>query len=287
VNRRWAAAGVLALWIVGLGMLVRREYIRPGLAHLAEAGARIGPMSTYYIVERDGRQVGFASSIIDTAPTSFTATDRFEADVPATRGPGTRRTTTLTTVELSKSLRVREFETSTASEGPTLVTKGRAEDDSAMVVTVFTGRGDSVSHRVELSGPVLMPTLIPIGVAFSDQPKVGKRYVLPVFDPVTLSVVETTLAIRAESVFVVSDSAVFDSAGTRLWLGVTPDTVRAWNVTPVSGHAFAEWVDDQGRVVQSSAAGFVLRRAPYEVAFENWRIASGQCRKTSALTRCN
>jgi hypothetical protein len=285
VNRRLAAGGVLALWLVGMGVLVRREYFRPHLERLAESAARINPASIYYSVEKDGQQVGFASSIIDTATTSVTVTDRFEADVPATRGMGMRRTSSLTKVELSRTLHVNAFGLASAAEGAALSAQGHTEGDSVMVVTVYTHANDSVSHRVKLDGPVLMPTLVPLGVAFSDEPGIGKHYVLPVFDPVTLSVIETRLDIRAESLFVVSDSAVFDST-THLWRGVTPDTVRGWQVKPVSGDAFDGWVDDQGRVVETTQLGFQLRRVPYEVAFENWRITSGHCHKTSILTPC-
>ena len=76
--------------------------------------------------------------------------------------------------------------------------------------------------------------------------------------------------VRAESLFVLDDSSVYDPA-TKRWHGARPDTIRAWQVTAGPNGAFTGWIDEQGRIVETSQLGFVLRRLPYEVAFENWR----------------
>jgi len=78
------------------------------------------------------------------------------------------------------------------------------------------------------------------------------------------------LEIKAESLFVVNDSSVFDST-SGLWKGVLPDTIRAWQIVSQSGTGIGGWVDEQGRLVATSQMGFHLERLPYEVAFENWR----------------
>jgi transglutaminase-like putative cysteine protease len=52
---------------------------------------------------------------------------------------------------------------------------------------------------------------------------------------------------------------------------VLPDTIRAWQVTSQSKGAFSGWIDDQGRIMQTTQLGLELRRMPYEVAFANWR----------------
>ena len=85
---------------------------------------------------------------------------------------------------------------------------------------------------------------------------------------------DVRIDVRAETVFVVNDSSVLDSA-SGVWHGVLPDTIRAWRIVPETGGGASEaWVDAQGRVVSSRQMGFELRRLPYEVAFENWRRES-------------
>jgi transglutaminase-like putative cysteine protease len=46
--------------------------------------------------------------------------------------------------------------------------------------------------------------------------------------------------------------------------------------TAAGAAGFSGWIDEQGRVVQMSQLGLDLRRLPYEVAFENWRLATAQ-----------
>jgi hypothetical protein len=91
-----------------------------------------------------------------------------------------------------------------------------------------------------------------------------------VLDPSTMAPHDVALDVRAESLFVVNDSAVFDST-TRRWRGVAPDTVRAWQVVAAAAGGFSGWIDEQGRIVMTKQLGFDVRRLPYEVAFENWR----------------
>jgi hypothetical protein len=81
------------------------------------------------------------------------------------------------------------------------------------------------------------------------------------------------LEVRAESLFVVNDSSVFDSA-TKRWHGARPDTIHAWQVAAQRRGGFTGWIDEQGRIVETTELGFDLRRLPYEVAFENWHADS-------------
>src|ERR1700758_4686465 len=83
IKKRAMVGGAVALaWLVGVVLLVQREYFRPQYEKLAEAGMRITPGVVFYGVMQGDRQVGFASSTIDTAETSLTVTDYFVADIP-------------------------------------------------------------------------------------------------------------------------------------------------------------------------------------------------------------
>jgi hypothetical protein len=62
---------VLALWAGGLAALGRRQAAgRTDSQRLAEAGARITPGTMYFRIDRDGQQVGYLSSQIDTTASS-------------------------------------------------------------------------------------------------------------------------------------------------------------------------------------------------------------------------
>jgi hypothetical protein len=275
-RRALLGGGIVAAWLGGLVLLVQREYFRPRAERLAAAAARVAPGTVFYGVMQGRRQVGFASSTVDTTQLSITVNDYFVADLPIGGKP--RRATARTSATLSRALRLTSFDLSIESEGAPISATGTVEGDTALVLTISTGAEKPEVRRVPLSGAMLLPTLVPMVVALVDQPKVGKRYVLPVFDPASMAPKDVAFNIRAESLFVVSDSAVRDSA-TKRWRGTRPDTVRGWNVVAeVTGGAgkgaFSGWVDDQGRVLRTTQLGFGLERQPYEVAFENWRTDS-------------
>ena len=271
-QRGRVALGVLALWAVGMAVLVRREYFRPNVEMLAEVAARVSPGAVFFAVMQGDRQVGFASSTIDTASSTITASDYLVADTAG--GGAMHRVQSHATVSLSRAFRVRTFAVDLVSDQPPTHTAGQMEGDSVVLGVGAAGsrsRGDTV--RVHVGGPILLPILVPLAVALGEPPKVGRSYLLPIFDPVAMAQRDVRFVVRAESSFVVNDSAVFDASSGR-WHGVQPDSVRAWRVSVDSGPGFSGWIDEQGRVVGTTQMGFRLVREPYEVAFENWRIAN-------------
>jgi hypothetical protein len=263
-----AGVAVIVAWLAGIAVLIRREYFRPQFEKLAEAGVRVTPGVVYYGVMQGDRQVGFASSTIDTAQTSLTVADYFVADMPV--GGKARRVSARSNVTLSRALRVRQFDISIESEGAPVKATGAVEGDSVLVLQLTSKGSQAAPQRFPLAGPILLPTMVPLALALAETPKVGKHYVLPVFDPTTMTPKEVGLDVRAETTFVINDSSAYDPA-TKRWHGIQPDTITAWNVAANTSGAVGGWIDEQGRIVTTTQLGFTLRRMPYEVAFENWR----------------
>src|SRR5690349_22452321 len=96
------AALILFLWLSALGFLVRREYFRPNTERLAEAALRVSPGAVYYAVMQGNRQIGFASSSIDTATTTLSVDDYLVADLPV--GGRTHRASARTHVVLTRAM---------------------------------------------------------------------------------------------------------------------------------------------------------------------------------------
>lgn len=233
----------------------------------------MSPGATYYRVDREGVQIGFASTTIDTTDTGIDVIDYFVADLPLSGG--TERASARSTVHLSRALALRSFDLSVDAPGTSFVAGGRADGDSAVVYVLGTGgAAPTDSQRIAVRGPILLPQLVPLAAILTETPKVGRTFTLASFDPTTMAQKPMQLAFRAESVFTVVDSAAFDAvSGT--WKSALTDTVRAWRLDPVdAGKGFAGWVDAQGRTVQTTQpGGIVLTRTAYELAMENWRIA--------------
>lgn len=281
MNRRGAvAAGVVALWAAGMGLLLRRELVRPAGDRLAQAALRVTPGVVFYAVHQAGQQIGFASSTIDTTGTGIEVVDYFVADLPV--AGKLRRASARSKVLLSRGMALDSFSLDLQSESGTLVITGRPSGDSLLTLATRSSPDEPPdTQRVRLTGPVLLPTLVPLAIALGERPRVGKRYDVSVFDPVSMAPRDFTIAVQAESLFVLSDSAAMDSS-TKRWASVHQDTVRAWRLSSERGGeaggaggagGFAGWVDAQGRVVQLAQPGdLVLRRTAYELAFENWRL---------------
>jgi len=267
-KRAMVGAAIIVAWLAGIALLIQREYFRPQFERLAQAGVRVTPGVAYYGVMQGDQQVGFASSTIDTAQTSLTVADYFVADIPV--GGKARRVSARSNVTLSRALRVRQFDISIESEGAPVKAIGSVEGDSVLVLQLTSSGSNGAPQRFQLTGPILLPTMVPLALALGETPKVGKHYVLPVFDPTTMTPKDVDLDVRAETTFVVDDSSAYDAA-TKRWHGIQPDTIKAWNVAANTAGAPGGWIDEQGRLVTTTQLGFTLQRMPYEVAFENWR----------------
>jgi hypothetical protein len=288
--RVWVAGLILAAWFAGVGMMFRREYFRPRIERLAEAALRVSPGAVFFAVMQGDKQVGFASSTLDTAATTIEQRDYLVADIVA--AGKVHRATARTNVILTRTLRVRSFEAEVEADQAPMVVKGTVSGDTTLsyVLNPVPGARADTQHTT-IGGPILLPTLVPLAVALEGTPRVGRSYVLPLFDPTSMSPRDVTFEVQAETVFVVNDSSVLDTV-TGVWRGVLPDTVRAWRVAPRDGGTVSpSWIDAQGRVVSSRQMGFELRRLPYEVAFENWRqesdVVARAARRTATVAAAN
>lgn len=269
-RRGQVGIAVLLLWVAGLALLVRRELFRDSTERFAEAALRVAPGAVYFAVMHEDEPIGFASMTIDTSASAITVSDYLVSDVPV--GRSYHRATASTTVRLTRALRLSTFElTGESSTGPLRVT-GAVNGDSVLALAIKSGVEPADSQRVALDGPVLLPTLVPLAALLGAEPHVGKKYTLPVFDPLAMQSGNRNYRIEAESLFVIADSAQWDSASGR-WTTALEDTVRAWHLVPTDSVGVSTWVDAQGRVVEARlTGGFQLRRMAYELAFENWRL---------------
>ncbi len=274
------AVGILAAWSVGAGLLVRREYFRERAEILAEAAMRVAPGGWYYVVERNGRQIGFASTGIDTTSTAIEVVDYVIGDQPAGTNAGTDtafRASTRAVITLSRALALRSFDVGVEAAAASRNVTGRAEGDSVIHAVTRVAGEPADSQRVVVDGPVLMPTLVPVVAMLLEEPEVGNTITVPEFDPFTLVARDVRLRLAAESLFTLVDSATLDPSG-EMFVPALLDTVRAWKlVREDSAEAGGfKWVDAQGRVVVSREPdGIVMRRIAYEIAFENWRRGRG------------
>ena len=273
------ATAVLLVWVVALSLLIRREFFRAPTERLAEAAMRISPEALFYVIERNGEQIGFASSTIDTTEQTVEVSDHLVLDLPVDKR--LHRSSARAAVSLTRGLRMLGFRASVEMLETPMGATGRFEGDSLLHLTIQTSPEAEDSQTVRLTGPVVFPTLVPLVIGLSEKLEVGRRIGLKVMQPGALEGKDVQVVIAAESLFVVPDSAVLDST-TKRWAVSHSDTVRAFRLD-IPGSSISGWVDERGRVVEASQPGtMTLRRTAYELAFENWRLSAGQ--RASSVT---
>ena len=263
-RRAAVAAFLVALWIFGMAMMVRRNANRSEAQNLAEIALRLQPATFYYTIDKDGEQIGAASSALDTASQTLVSEEYFVGDYPSRKG--VERTSARWQTRLTRGFRFADLTIDVSRATAPFGISAAVQQDTTLFVT-STGRG--IAHtaaRPTFKPPVFTPSLAPVAFMLGGTHKIGRRQAFAVFDPLSRRVIRPELTIRAESLFTVVDSASRDDAG--IWSVAHRDTVRAWRLDGAP-YGLTAWVDSEGRIVTATAGGFTVTRTAFEIAFKN------------------
>lgn len=271
-RRHWVIA-IFAAWALSLGWLVKREVFRPTGARLAAAAMAVAPGGMFYRLSVGSQQLGYSSTTIDTLPSAIRVENVFVLDVAALGK--LHRTTARSITTLSRALRLQNVEATFDGDLGQFTAHGRVLGDTVLSIAILS-EGDSQMTRIPLRGPITLPTLLPLRLAFGGELRSGRSYTARLFDPLLLSTRDVTARVAAESTLVVSDSADLDST-TMTWVPEHFDTVRAFRIDQeANGVPTSSWIDAQGRVVLASTdgasdQGFAMERAAFEIVYENFK----------------
>jgi hypothetical protein len=133
-RRVWVAILVLLAWGGGVGLVLARAATRSDADRLAEAALRLAPGTTFFVVEQDGRPIGYASTTIDTTRSTVVVTDQFTADLPV--AGQTIAASATAAITLSRGLALRAFDMRVETPVAPMHAVGRTEGDSAIVFTI-------------------------------------------------------------------------------------------------------------------------------------------------------
>ena len=269
MTRKGWGVVILLAWGLSLGWLVKREFFRPTAARLAEAARGISPGAAYYRLDVAGTQVGFASTTVDTMSDSIRVDESLVLEIAALGHLS--RTSARSTAIVGRTLRLRNIDVRFDGDFGAYTVRGDVAGDTVLRLTLVSG-GDTQTARVPLPRPVVLPTLLPLRLAYGGELRPGAVRTARVFDPLLLTQRDVRVTIGDESTLVLADSAAFDSTAMA-WVAARFDTVRAVRIeTTGAGPATSIWVDAQGRVARaSSVRGFTTERTAFEIAYENFR----------------
>ena len=258
------AVTIVAIWVAMVGWQARREYFQPELTRLAEAALALAPGMSFYTLRMGERNVGQATSRLDTIPEGFELEDVMVLDLPALGQTGSAVVRTL--VRLSPALIMESFSFSLDSEVGTFRADGTLGADSTLHVTIDAGGSEQeISYR--LAEPPIFSAALPIRIAMAGELEVGNTLRLPVFDPSTLATRAVEVHVLEHDTLVVPDSAYLNPSTNR-WEPARYDSIPVWKIAEVHGGVqVVSWVDHDGRVISaSSALGFTMEKTEYELA---------------------
>jgi len=265
-SKRGALAfAIIALWIVGMLMMRRRNANTSETQRLAEVALRLQPATFYYVIERDGQQIGAASSAVDTTSKTLVSEEYFVGDYPAPGGKPVERTSARWQTRVSRAFRLSGLTIDVARPTRPFAVSASVEEDTTLIIGTKRAVGP-IPARYTFTRPLFTPSLAPIAFMLGGSHEIGRKQTMSVFDPMTRLVIRPELTIRAESLFTVIDSASLDNSGS--WIAAHRDTVRAWRIGGAP-HGLSAWVDSEGRIVAASAGSFSATRTAFEIAFKN------------------
>ncbi len=272
MTRRVIAVAVIAAWAAGLALLYNRTTNRTPEQELVEAGMRVSPNTYYYILEQGGRQVGAASSALDTTNSRIVATDFVRGEIPV--GDDVLRMEARAEARYTRGLRLRDFVVRAIGDLTPFMLRGVIQEgeDKTLRVTVETQGEDAITLEHAINAPAFTPTVSPVPLLLRGNPKIGDSIRVALFDPMTRKLREVTMTVERDSLFLVADSAHID-AGTGRWVKARQVSTRGWRITGEASPLTA-WVDADGRLLAASEPGGIsLVRTAFEIAFENWRLS--------------
>jgi hypothetical protein len=260
------AVAIVGLWIAGMVAMLRRNANRSETQQLAEVALRLQPATFYYTIDRDGQQIGAASSAVDTTANNLVSEEYFVGDYPAPGAKSVERTSARWQSRLTRAFRLMGLTIDVARATRPFSIKASVEEDTTLIMAGTRMPGGHPPVRYTFSPPLFTPSLAPIAFMLGGSHAIGRKQTMALFDPTTRAVIRRELTIRAESLFTVVDSAALDQNGS--WAAAHRDTVRAWRIEGAP-HGLIAWVDAEGRVVSASAGSLAATRTAFEIAFKN------------------
>lgn len=271
MRRRTIGLLVIFVWVAGLGLLYNRTTHRTLEQHLTEVGMRVAPETFYYTLHQNGTQVGVAASAIDTSKTRVVSSDLVRGRFPV--GKDTMRVEARSEARFTRGMRLRDFVIRATGDLGPFVIRGvmqEGEEKTLRLTTEVDGQRPITQESIA-QAPVFVPTMAPLPLLLAREPKLGDTVRVAMFDPVSRGMKNVTLKLEADSLFLLADSASFDSTSNH-WVKAHQDSVRGWRITH-RGSPVTAWVDKAGRLIAASEpGGITMIRTAFEIAFSNWKL---------------
>ena len=238
---------ILVFWLVMLGILIERIYLRPAtviaLDVIAEEGIRTG--DEWFGIYQQDRKIGYANTRIVSEEETYHVYEESQLDILVLGS--VQRVKTVINSYTTKNFLLKYFNFSMESESSSMKIKG-AVVGKRLVLDIETG-GQTRTERILLKeppylSPNIKPALVLLGL------ELGKKYRFPLFNPVTMNT---------------EDAFITVISSEHIKVGDKEQTIYKLNET-FQGMETTSWITQDGETVkEESPLGYVLlKESPQE-----------------------
>jgi hypothetical protein len=271
MSRKVVGVVVIALWVVGLAFLYKRNGNHSPQEWLAEAGMRVSPETYYYTIQQGDKQVGAAASTVDTTKQRIVSVDFVRGEIPI--GKDVLKLEARSEARFTRGMRLRDFVIHAIGDITPFTLRGVMQEgeDKTLRVTAIDGKAKPITQESVPQQPVFVPAIAPLPLMLKGDPKIGDSITVAIFNPLSRSASPVTLHIEADSLFLIPDSSTFDSTSGR-WTKLRQASVRGWRIG-TNPPVLTVWVDASGRILMAQEpGGLSLLRTTFELSFANWKL---------------
>lgn len=231
---------ILICWLVMLGLLVERTYLRPStviaLDVITEEGVRTG--DEWAGIYQQGRKIGYAHTSVMREADTYHLLEESELDLLVLGA--VQHVKTVTNSYTTKNFLLKYFNFVMQSATSSMEIKGAVIGDK-LVLDILTA-GQTRKERITLKEPpYLSPNIKPALILLGLEP--GRKYRFPLFNPATMSTEDASISVEAKEHIKVGDSE---------------QTIYKLKETFQGLEAFSWITEDGDTIKEESPLGYVL-----------------------------
>ena len=222
---------VLLFWLVMLGLLIERTYLRPAAVIALDAstteGIRTG--DEWFGIYQQGRKIGHAHTRVLAQPETYHLTQEMELDLLVLGS--VQRIRTVINSYTTRNFLLKYFDFALTSDNSSMEIKG-AVVRSKLILDITSG-GQTRTERITLKDPPYLSLNIkPAIVLLGLEP--GKKYRFPLFNPATMSSEEASVTVESRERIKVGDRSqnvyklkeTFQGLEAYSWMTEEGDTLK-------------------------------------------------------------
>ncbi len=222
---------IILFWLVMLGLLIQRTYLRPeqviALDAITEEGVRAG--DEWAGIYQQGRKIGYAHTRIEREAETYRITEESELDLLVLGS--IQRVKTVLDSYTSRNFLLKYFTFTLHSDVSNIQMKGVVVGKK-LILDIVTG-GQTKTERFSLRDqPYLSPNIKPALTLLGLEP--GRKYSFPLFNPGSMSMETASVSIESRELIKVGDAEravyklkeTFQGLEAYAWITEDGDTIR-------------------------------------------------------------